>query len=435
MGSGDVVEQHAVGNLAGEPEHPGVERRHDDLRPALPQAYAEAEPPDLPEIALEGDGLPGQALAHQGDVFAHHRDRPFRAGLAVLPQDAWRGDAQSQPDVRIGTQGLQGRGGHRGQRRRADLNGDDSGAEAHVGRHRRDGRQQREGIRAGGFGGPQRAVAHRLGQSRDLGGRARAEYREAPDRDTQRCSLGHASRSPRGGCPLKGLGAILTYRGVRRRVDVAACHGHARGSQGRSHAHRPNLRTRSDADLRGRPVSTRLLYGCPRLRGARPDGRRGAERLGLPAVRGRAHHAGEPDLHSPGAEDRRPLDAGASLHVRRRCRGAARVGGRDGLASQRSRCALLRHEGVRDHGSGGTRAGLRPGHRTRRRRRRGDPCGRPSPAAGRLSLCRSTARGGASPPAGTAAARPSTSCWCRGRRAPSGRPHPGSTTAPADCCR
>ena len=60
-----VVEEHAVGDLAGQREHLRVEGADDDLGLPLAEAHAEPEALHLVEVAREVDLLAGEALAQQ----------------------------------------------------------------------------------------------------------------------------------------------------------------------------------------------------------------------------------------------------------------------------------------------------------------------------------------------------------------------------------
>ena len=62
---GQVVEQHTVGDLARELQHPGVERADDDLRFALGRPEPETEARHAVEVAVERHALARQALAHR----------------------------------------------------------------------------------------------------------------------------------------------------------------------------------------------------------------------------------------------------------------------------------------------------------------------------------------------------------------------------------
>ena len=210
VGSGNVVEQYAIRYFAGKPEHLRVQRRQYDLRPALAETHAEAESFHLPEVAFEGYRFTGQALPHQGDVLAHHGNRPLGTRHAMLAEDARCGDAQSEPDIRVRAQGLQGRCRHGVQRGRAELNRYDAGRQVDVRDHRRNGCQQGEGIGARRFDGPQRTVVHRFRQLGDRDSRGWPEYGKAADRYAQR----------RGSCHcrflLSGLDPGLADGNVKR---------------------------------------------------------------------------------------------------------------------------------------------------------------------------------------------------------------------------
>ncbi len=156
-----VVEEHPVGDLAGEAQHPRVEGADDDLRaPTLGQPHAEAEPAHLVEVALEGDRLAAEALLHEGHVLADPGQGPLAVGDAVplLGHDR-RGDADAEDDVDAGVQRLQRGAGHGDDHRRAQLEGQHAGAEPELGRGRAGRGQHGEGLRAGRLRRPEAAVA------------------------------------------------------------------------------------------------------------------------------------------------------------------------------------------------------------------------------------------------------------------------------------
>ncbi len=155
---GQVVEQHAVGHLAGQAQHARVERADDDLGSALAQAHAEAEAADLVEVAGERDRLAAQAQPQQRDVLADPGQRVLAVGRAVPALgDHRRRDADAEDDVAVGMQGLQGGAGHRDQGRGAQLQGQHAGAQAERRRHRAGRGQHREGLGADRLGRPERA--------------------------------------------------------------------------------------------------------------------------------------------------------------------------------------------------------------------------------------------------------------------------------------
>ena len=66
VGRRQVVEQHAVGQLAGQGQHAGVEGAEHDLGASLAQPHPEAEAVDLVVVAVEGHRLARQALRAAG---------------------------------------------------------------------------------------------------------------------------------------------------------------------------------------------------------------------------------------------------------------------------------------------------------------------------------------------------------------------------------
>ena len=103
---GEVVEQHAVGVRATEAEHVSVESAEDDLGSALAHFDTETESPDGEEVAFEGHGFTGEALAQQRQELAGVGDRAGRERLAVpVGRDHWRGDTDPEQDVGVGRRG------------------------------------------------------------------------------------------------------------------------------------------------------------------------------------------------------------------------------------------------------------------------------------------------------------------------------------------
>ena len=84
----EVVEQHAVGDAAGQPQHLLVERGDEDLRPPVAEPHAEPEALHRVEVAFERHRLAAEALAHERHELADLRDRTVRvAGAVPLPGD------------------------------------------------------------------------------------------------------------------------------------------------------------------------------------------------------------------------------------------------------------------------------------------------------------------------------------------------------------
>ena len=118
------------------------------------------------------------------DVLAGLGERPVAVGHAVPARGHdRRRDADAEHDVVVGVERLERGAGHGHDHRRAQLQGQHAGAEAER-RGRGAGRgQQRERLRAGGLGGPVRAVAELLGELRRLDGGRRSEAHQAGEGD------------------------------------------------------------------------------------------------------------------------------------------------------------------------------------------------------------------------------------------------------------
>ena len=196
-----VVEQHAVGELAGEAQHAGVEGAQHDLRAALAEAHPEAEPLDPEEVAVEVDLLAAEAGPQQGEVLAHPGERPVGAVLGTVParHHGGRGGPDPEQHVDVGVQGLEGGGAHRGERRRAQRRGQHAGAEAEArlgGAHRGEGGER---LGADGLGDPERAVAQVCGPARRGEPGVGAEGGEAGEGDPEVGGRCHGDRRYRRG--------------------------------------------------------------------------------------------------------------------------------------------------------------------------------------------------------------------------------------------
>ena len=70
-----VVEQDAVGQLAGQAQHAGVERGQHQLGPAVAEAHGQLRPAELVERAVVADVLAGQQLAAAASRYSRMRAR------------------------------------------------------------------------------------------------------------------------------------------------------------------------------------------------------------------------------------------------------------------------------------------------------------------------------------------------------------------------
>ena len=112
----EVVEQHAVCDLAGEAQHLLVQRGEDDLRFLVAEPQPEPEARHAVEVAVEAHGLAREAFAQQGDELAHLRERSIAVSRAMpLAGDGRRRDPDAEEDVAVARELLQGRAGHRVQ--------------------------------------------------------------------------------------------------------------------------------------------------------------------------------------------------------------------------------------------------------------------------------------------------------------------------------
>src|SRR5207302_1744311 len=95
------------------------------------------------------------------------------AGTVPAPGHDRRGDADAEEDRALGRQRLEGGGRHGQERRRAQLEGDDAGAEVEAGRGGGDRSERRERVGTGDLRGPEGAVAELGGAAGDVdrGGR------------------------------------------------------------------------------------------------------------------------------------------------------------------------------------------------------------------------------------------------------------------------
>jgi hypothetical protein len=159
-----VVEQHAVGELAAEGEHARVERTEHHLGLLVAEAHPQAAALQGVEVAVEGHRVARPDLLQQRDVLPTAGEGPI-AVVGAVPALGHhrRGDADADVDVAVGLQGLQRGGRHGHGHRCADLDGDHAGAEAERRRRRPGCSEGGEGLGAGGLGGPERPVAELLG--------------------------------------------------------------------------------------------------------------------------------------------------------------------------------------------------------------------------------------------------------------------------------
>ncbi len=164
-----IVEQDAVGDRAREPQHLFVQRGDEDLGAVFTEPHAEPEAFYSIEIALEADRLAAEALANECDELAYLRDRPVGvAGAVPLAGDGRRRDPDTEVHVAISDELLQRRGGHRVQRRRAQLEREHTGAEPEMRRSLADRAEQHHRFGRVRFGDPRRVVPERVGFAHDI---------------------------------------------------------------------------------------------------------------------------------------------------------------------------------------------------------------------------------------------------------------------------
>ena len=179
VGGGQIVEQHAIGDFPGQLQHLRVERRHDDLGPALGQAHPQAEALGMEVVALKGDLLAGQAFAQQRYIFPHERNGLLAGGQSVRAQDAGRRHAQPQEHLHLGVERLQGGGGHGGKGRAAQLHRRNASGKPQAGRRHRNRAQEGHGVRASRLDRPKGIVAKPFGAPRDIHHRRRPQHPQA----------------------------------------------------------------------------------------------------------------------------------------------------------------------------------------------------------------------------------------------------------------
>ena len=211
-----VVEEDAVGDLTAHPEHRRVEGPDHDLRLALAEPDAEAEPLDRVEVAVEVDLLAAQALLHERHVLADPRHRPIAVGRAVPPLGHHRrGDADAD-EPRADRRPRRGRkprpvphrqGARSGQaperrpasalpRRRQRKRAAADRLRCLELRRGRNRRRRAAGSRPSGWDEAEAGEAARRGLGRDDPLRARAQARARPQRHprARRRRSGHAAR-------------------------------------------------------------------------------------------------------------------------------------------------------------------------------------------------------------------------------------------------
>ena len=135
-------ELHRVAERAGQPQHARVHgREHHGHR--LRRSQREAKPVDVKKLGVDLDAFAGEGGAERGHELPHERDRRRERPSVPGFHDGPRADAEAGEDP-AGSDRAERRERHREGRERTSGRRHDPGAEADVGRHAGDGRQQPE---------------------------------------------------------------------------------------------------------------------------------------------------------------------------------------------------------------------------------------------------------------------------------------------------
>ena len=128
---GQVVEQHAVGDLAGQLQHAGFSAPMTTLGLRSPSRTPSRKRLHVVEVALEDDRLAGEALPDERDVLADPGQRPVAVGGAVPLGSVTTGDEMPTPRrmSRSGCSACSVAPAIADERRGAQLQGEHAGAE------------------------------------------------------------------------------------------------------------------------------------------------------------------------------------------------------------------------------------------------------------------------------------------------------------------